>query len=380
MKKSIYILAALLAVSSCIYPFSPDVLGTGEGLVVEGDVLVGDVSVFSLGSVRPLNGDAASLPNGTVWVEDDRGGTYKSYSEKERKIYVDLTSAPADRMYRIHVLLSNPGEKWDPEYVSDWRYPQPAPVISEIGLDSSESDIRLTLSLLSPEGASGCYRWDYELDWEYNADYQAYFLYDPDTGSLIDLSRTGETYPYYICYAHSYSTESGLAIAKTLQGQGLYGHEFRRISRWSSIASRRMAALVKARIISEDCYEYLNTLRETSDYSGSLFTTIPNGMQGNIRSVSDSTHLAVGFIEVSHVAEQRRFFDVWPYYYRTTPIEEPDVLHYTEQFSDMGSWYKLGYRPVDDRGEGGAVRWIKSRCVDCREMGGTIVPPEYWEQ
>ncbi|MBR4788873.1 MAG: DUF4249 family protein [Bacteroidales bacterium] len=378
MKKTIYILAALLAVSSCIYPFSPDVMGTGEGLVVEGDVLIGDISVFSLSSVSPLNGDATSRPNGTVWVEDEFGNKYKSYSEKNKKVYVDLTDAPADRMYRIHVLLSNPGEKWDPEYVSGWRYPQPEPVISSIDLEPTESELNLTLSLQSPEGSSGCYRWDYELDWEYNADYQASFLYDPDYDRLIDLSMTGQPNPYYICYSHSYSTESGLAIAKTLQGQGLYGHEFHRVSRWSPIASRRMAALVKARIISEDCYEYLNTLQETSDYTGSLFTTIPSGMQGNIRSVSDSTHMAVGFIEVSHVAEKRRFFDVAPYYYRKTPAETPAVLEYDKAHPDMKSWYNIGYRPVDDLGEGGAVRWIKSRCVDCRELGGVTTPPEYW--
>lgn len=380
MKKIIYILAALFAVSSCIYPFSPDVMGTGEGLVVEGDVLIGDISVFTLSSVRPLNGDVTSQPNGTVWVEDEQGNKYKSYSEKDRKIYVDLTKAPADRKYRIHVLLSNPGEKWDPEYVSGWRYPQPEPVISGVDLEPSESELYLTLSLQSPEGSSGCYRWDYELDWEYNADYQASFLYDPDNNALIDLSKTGQPNPYYICYSHSFSTETGLAIAKTLQGQGLYGHEFHRISRWSPIASRRMAALVKARIISEDCYEYLNTLRETSDYTGSLFTTIPSGMQGNIRSVRDSTHLAVGFIEVSHVAERRRFFDVAPYYYRKAPAEKPEVPEYDQAHPDMRSWYNVGYRPVDDLGEGGAVRWIKSRCVDCRELGGVTTPPEYWEK
>ena len=78
MKKIIYILAALFAVSSCIYPFSPDVMGTGEGLVVEGDVLIGDISVFTLSSVRPLNGDVTSQPNGTVWVEDEQGNKYKS--------------------------------------------------------------------------------------------------------------------------------------------------------------------------------------------------------------------------------------------------------------------------------------------------------------
>lgn len=380
MKKTFIILAALLAVSSCIYPFSPDVMGAGEGLVVEGDVLIGDISVFSLGSVRPLNGDATSRPNGTVWIEDEFGNKYKSYSEKDRRIYVDMTEAPADRMYRIHVLLSNPGEKWDPEYVSGWRYPQPEPIITDIGLEPSESDLHLLLSLQSPEGSSGCYRWDYELDWEYNADYLASFLFDPDLNALIDLSKTGQPNPYYVCYAHSFSTESGLAIAKTLQGQGLYGHEFYRVSRWSIISSRRMAALVKARIISEDCYEYLNTLQETSDYTGSLFTTIPNGMQGNIRSLSDSTHLAVGFIEVSHVAERRRFFDVAPYYYRKSPVEKPAVLEFDSAHPDMKSWYNVGYRPVDDNGEGGAVRWIKSRCVDCRELGGVTTPPEYWEK
>ena len=387
MKKLFYIFSALAVVSSCIYPFEPDALPQGGQLVVEGDIVLGDISVIKLSAVDPIRGTAGEQPRGDAYIEDDKGGVYRSTGPLGSTIRIDTREAPSDRKYRLRIDLSNPGGEWDASYATEWDIPQPEPEISAMEMTTDDENITFNVSMNAPEGASGCYRWDYELDWEYDAKYYpAYMFVD---GELIDLNKTPITYPYHTCYSHKESIETGLAIAKSLEGQRLYRHEFMEIPRTSTIVMKRLAVLMKARCISEDCYEYLNNLKENSDATGSLFTTIPSGMQGNVRSLDDTTHHAVGFVGVSRVKTKRTFFYVAPYhisrwrYGDDLFVPEINIFH-----PDLTSWYKAGYLPVDDLGAsgggesamGGAVRWGPAECVDCRVSGGTIEVPYFWER
>ena len=50
--------ATLLSAAACIYPFEVELGQNGEWpLVIEGDILIGDVSTVSLSHVRPFNAD-----------------------------------------------------------------------------------------------------------------------------------------------------------------------------------------------------------------------------------------------------------------------------------------------------------------------------------
>lgn len=387
MKKLFYILAVLAAVSSCVYPFEPDILPEGGQLVVEGDIVLGDVSVIKLSAVNPIRGTAGEQPKGDAYIEDDKGGVYRSYGTLGSTIHIDTREAPADRKYRLRIDISNPGGEWDSSYTTGWEVPQAEPEISAMEMAPDDEKIVFNVSMNAPDGSSGCYRWDYELDWEYDAKYYPTYMFED--GNLIDLSKSPGTYPYHTCYSHKTSIESGLAIAKSLEGQRLYRHEYLEIPRTSTIVMKRLAILLKARCISVDCYEYLNNLKENSNATGSLFTTIPSGMRGNIRSVDDSTHFAVGYVGVSKVRMLRTFFDVAPYHISRWKygddlfVPEINFLH-----PDLNSWYQAGFLPVDDQGASGGgeattegvVRWGPAECVDCRVSGGTIEVPYFWER
>ena len=80
MKKiAAYFLAGCLALS-CIYPYEAELDSIEGALVIEGDILLGNVSSFRLSYVQPLDeafGIGSTVP-GVVWVEDDKGGIYRS--------------------------------------------------------------------------------------------------------------------------------------------------------------------------------------------------------------------------------------------------------------------------------------------------------------
>ena len=55
MKKFLYLTSLALALAGCIYPFDAEVATEDSGgLVVEGDILIGDLARVSLSCVRPL--------------------------------------------------------------------------------------------------------------------------------------------------------------------------------------------------------------------------------------------------------------------------------------------------------------------------------------
>ena len=77
MKKILTLVIAAITAVGCVYEFTPDIVpGDATGLVVEGDIIIGDISRFTLGSIEPLSGAEVAPVRGWVWVEDDAGGEY----------------------------------------------------------------------------------------------------------------------------------------------------------------------------------------------------------------------------------------------------------------------------------------------------------------
>jgi hypothetical protein len=76
MKKFLYLTSLALALAGCIYPFDAGVATEDSGgLVVEGDILIGDLARVSLSCVRPF-GEYSKGVSGNVWIEDEDGNQY----------------------------------------------------------------------------------------------------------------------------------------------------------------------------------------------------------------------------------------------------------------------------------------------------------------
>ena len=72
MKKILTLAIVALTAVGCVYEFTPDIRpGDTKGLVVEGDILIGDVSTFTLSCIESLSGEESAPVRGWVWIEDD---------------------------------------------------------------------------------------------------------------------------------------------------------------------------------------------------------------------------------------------------------------------------------------------------------------------
>ncbi len=404
MKKfAAYILAGCMAMS-CIYPYEAELDSIAGTLVVEGDIILGDYSSFTVSWATSVDGVLFNDTGfgfgygfGNIWVENEHGDVFRQEYVPYRGLAVDLRNAPDDCRYRLHISIpqmdvvetyknlrdGNGGKN----YVSSWREPQKAPTIDAITFEFEPSDNpylrrptgNARISMTAPDGASRYFRWDYEEEWQFHANYDPQFDYDFENEEYVSVMQLPG--PNYWCWAKSYSSQSRIAIAIGDEKNKIHEHKFMEINTGTGNRfQKRYCVHVIARGISEECYQYLHTLEMNSNSTGDLFAPIPSELRGNIICEEDPDELVLGFIEVSRTSELRAFVPYGNGVYLDRgdgPLESLIAV----DASRIPQYYGWGYRPVvivpTDRGD--YMGWAPDYWIDCRAMGGTNVKPDYWE-
>lgn len=386
-KHALYmILWMAAAISSCVYPYEPDVKGSaGRNLVIEGDILIGDISTIRLGYMAYLDEDYSELSvPAEVMVESEAGEVYKGENVTDANHYiVNLTDATMDDKYRLHVKLDD-----GREYATAWTAPRKACVVDDITheLDSTRSQVRFNISLHSDDGEQ-FFRWFFEEDWEYASLYEAKFLYHPpsredfesgvqDSGHMVKMGAADGT---HFCWMNDVSHSLLFTTTRDLVSNTVTEKNFYRVPSQSEKMSVLYAMTVRVESLSKDSYDYWNTMKTNSEKVGDLFSPIPSEMRGNIYNLNDSTELVLGYINVSGVAEKRIFVDnsVTGYYIKQSYIPEENWMIPILPDEWPRYYYYKNYLPVSD-GEGPEYYWAPKRCVDCRLQGGTKARPAFW--
>ena len=375
MRRALVLLASALISFGCVYEFTPEIDPVDSvGLVVEGDIVIGDVSTFTLTAVEPLSSPlSARTPlNGKAWVEDDQGNQYlPEKSGSASSFSIDMTGAPLDREYRLRVILDTPITAGTGSYSSEFKPVQQAPSIDELTYTYDNSDMHLWLSLSSP-GGSGCFRWDYEEIWEYHADSLASYYFDVTDGRV--KSYDGAIPPLYWCWMYKNSTQAGLAIAKSTGGERISGYKFLDFGRMEKRTQKLYYIKLKARGISEECYEYLHAIEVNSTSTGSLTQPDPSRIVGNIRSDDNPLEVVYGYIEVAKMATRSMYIDD-KYVFIPQPKAGGDV-HPPEPISGPITYWELyegGSRPFNAPNV-----WLSYKCVECTAEGGVKIKPDFW--
>lgn len=378
MKKLTILLALASALAGCVYPFSLDVSKDVTGLVVDGDILIGDTTKIELSSLQPLRGiRTKGGVTGEVWIEDDGGRKYEDpVTRRGSSFAIDMTDAPKDRKYRVGIKLDAPVQgSSSVNYHSSWVEVQDAPVIDSVSYINDDKNVFVRLSLSSP-GGSGCFRWDYDEIWEFHSLLYAYAEYRYNEGIFLFDELYNSWNPYYWCWSYSASHEAGIAIAKSTGGERIINHDVLQIRRSSPKLMSMYYVKVKARNISEECYEYLRGIQENSDATGSLTSPDPSQMVGNVRSETDPLEVVYGYVGASCVSFKELF--IGNALYRKPYEDYGSIIPTSNSIPVLNHYYDIGYRPYYTEDEGESYIWVTDRCVDCTKAGGTKNKPSWW--
>lgn len=407
MKVQPLILSTLLC-ASCIYPYDMEMPAQEWALTVEGDILIGEVSVFRLGRLSPLDGKGDDLTPvwALCWIEDDEGTVYRPLDfHRSDSARIDLTQAPPDRAYRLHITENFTAFS----YSTPWLTPLPAPHLDSISFarDPLREEVSVRVSLTGTNAESPYVQVDYVEEYQFHSLFVPKVRYVPNEGYY----RFDSDYPYW-CYREVPSREPQL-IQLIGNGSGkAVNHSLLKRKIGSEPLQKQYAVDVTARAISQQAYVYRHEEGNGSDLTGDLFTPTPSRLRGNIRCENDPEQLVIGYVDAVCTVHGRRLL-LNRSCYKDIPAEIenepflPDTLclrrewelsydspywnswNGTNPFSVWNFQYHvMGMIPfysgsvLDAEGKEmiPAMIWSSRSCADCTLRGGNLKRPDDWPE
>lgn len=376
-KYKYHILWILLAlgIASCVYDYTPEDVSL-QGLdspllVVDGDIVVGDVTRVKLSYTESILEDEADMPLGvTVMVESESGETVSAYAlDEEPGVYeADTRELDMDVKYRLFISVPGRGE-----YVSEFKPVMISPPIDEItwsiAPDSTYANIEVTTHN-TEEGKLYC-KWNFTENWESNSVFVPFLEYIPSSNNIRDLTQQ-EQYERRYCFSEAVSNEVCVANTERLSENLISKYVLKQIANTDTRVNGLYAITVTQKALDKEAYQYWETLKKNMGETGGLFSAQPSEYRGNIRSLTNADEIVLGYTSVSTTHTVRKFID-WKseQLFKTDCdyiILDGDILLY--------HYYSLGYRPVF-RVEDEGMFWSQLKCVDCRSYSNST-KPGFW--
>ena len=376
-KYKYHILWILLAlgIASCVYDYTPEdasLQGLDSPLlVVDGDIVVGDVTRVKLSYTESILEDEADMPLGvTVMVESESGETVSAYAlDEEPGVYeADTRELDMDVKYRLFISVPGRGE-----YVSEFKPVMISPPIDEItwsiAPDSTYANIEVTTHN-TEEGKLYC-KWNFTENWESNSVFVPFLEYIPSSNNIRDLTQQ-EQYERRYCFSEAVSNDVCVANTERLSENLISKYVLKQIANTDTRVNGLYAITVTQKALDKEAYQYWETLKKNMGETGGLFSAQPSEYRGNIRSLTNADEIVLGYTSVSTTHTVRQFID-WKseQLFKTDCdyiILDGDILWY--------HYYSLGYRPVF-RVEDEGMFWSQLKCVDCRSYSNST-KPGFW--
>ncbi|MFT7452750.1 MAG: hypothetical protein ACI9VN_003485, partial [Patescibacteria group bacterium] len=133
--------------------------------------------------------------------------------------------------------------------------------------------------------------------------------------------------------------------------------------------------LVKQLTINKEAHTFWNNIQGQIENQENLYNSQPFQIRGNLFNIDDSEETVLGFFMVAAQNEKRIFVD---------PPQGLDIRK-DACFPDYMSYGLISLLPAavwpvyiyeDDQGERALSN---DECFDCRERGGTLDRPDFWE-
>ncbi len=372
------IFSVLFIFTSCIDRFQPEVDKYDGVLVVDGGITnePGPYTVKLNRSIGVYDFDVnyEAISNAQVSISEENGPTY-ALAEVEQGVYQtdssELRGVPG-KSYRLQIVLAD-GTEYETPY-EEMREP------TAIGLVDAQIEYQYSLDedaeipgyqfyVTSPEGnyEENYYLWRCQVTYEYHADFPIAYVFAgtieefPNPDSFRVCWRTFDADEVFTLSTADYSTRA-VNNAPIL---------FQRID--NKIVSVRMSLLTFQYTVNKPAYTYWNAIREQIANTGSLYNTQPYQIRGNLVNPADESEPVLGYFLVASVAENRIFKD---------KPTDPDIELARCQIDPLALGFVLMLGPefwpvyISDEGVTGVLP--EDGCIDCREIGGTIVKPDFW--
>ncbi len=211
--------------------------------------------------------------------------------------------------------------------------------------------------------------WRMEGTYQYTADFLASYYF---AGSLV---RIYNSYEYYTCWRTYLLSQMAAGDTRTLQTKQIVGRPLTFIKGNNKKLSHRFSLLTQQLSVDKETYDFWSAVISMGFSSSTLYSTQPYLIKGNVSNIQDPEEVVLGYFTVGGVDEMRVFtnrpiefpvtyppcqydYDNLPLIYFLPPSEWPIFITLDPE----------GRRAISNPG-----------CIDCRELGGKLSPPDWWE-
>lgn len=378
----ILFLFSLLFISACTERFRPDLTDFQNNLVVDGQItdIPGPYKVkLSLSSDLDII-KYIPLKNAVVKIIEENGEieTLSEVTPGEYQTAINGIQGTPGKSYKLSIVTER-GDNYETGYQLLRAAPAIADVYAEVENkyfieDSEESaGYQFYVDSESPEDEETYLLWLTEATFRYEAQEFIDFTFAdnivtpfPDPTALYTCWRTDSV--------SSVTTYSSADFANsTIEGIPLHFIKSTDIS-----LSKRYSPLVKQYSLNKEAYEFWTSISAQLASDAALYTTQPFQVRGNIKNIAKSDEPVMGFFLVAGVTEKRIFVNPPPETDRFERNCFHDYMGYGELFlgtSSPNEWpIYISIGPTGGRG------MMPTGCLDCRDDGGDVVEPDFWEE
>jgi hypothetical protein len=392
-------LIGLFLAGGCIDPYTPEISGTEDLMVINGTITDREgfhfVEVSRTSTIYSYKG-SNPVSDCTVEVEDDRG---KSYAFQETSTpgryrgWMEHTDLIYGNSYKLSVVTPE-GKTYESEFEELLR----CPPIEEIPWDIqvthtsepgvSHPGVQFYITTNATGDYAKNYLWELEETWKYHSPYPIMWgwiyvkireeatskiirIFDEPSDSLQTCYRT-----LAIPEIYTYST-------RNISGGNISRFPINKVTNQTDRLSIRYSLLARQYSLTDRAYDFWNALESQAKQSGELYETQPVMIRGNIVSRENPGETVLGLFFATAVKEKRIFINpdlvtkedyCYPWGFRTQDTLKA-YLEYEFPYGITDTIYLWGWHKEDP-----ILDYVQYQaCFDCRLKGGSLIPPWFWE-
>ena len=374
----------LLSLVSCEDRYFPELDGNYQNvLVIDGKITNAEPPYTVKLSMSSHPESPQHIPVTGYGVEiNDELGNVAVLMEEEPGTYqtgADDIQGVVGRKYKI-VLNSPQGETYESDFEE---------MTDPVGIESVNANLeyiqsedfpysipgyQFYINTTTAQNDSTWLLWSMDETYKYQSDYATFFYFDgdlhafPKSDSIKTCWSSAKVFPFFV--------ESTIGLSEPR----LSNYPLHFVSTETRRLSIRYSLLVNQYSINEAAFEYWNGVKEQNASSGELYYTQPYQLRGNVHNINNQDELVLGYFMVAAQTQKRIYVN------RPSPpvLMLYSVCYLTQNDFEEFGWMMAGGPPpwplYVTEGPGGARALPNQQCIDCRQKGGKLEPPDFWEE
>jgi len=208
--------------------------------------------------------------------------------------------------------------------------------------------------------------WSLEETYEFNSDFTLEYIY---RGSIEPFANWDSV---YTCWRTDQVKQIFVSNTVDLMEPRIEKFPLHYVDTESRRLSIRYSLLVDQYTINRQVYEYWENLKEQVEEDGTLYSSQPFQVRGNMMNINDPSEPVLGYFIVAGKRTKRIYVN-----------RPPGILFYYSECQpvfDMGLGFSRPWQwPIYITTVDGRMATAGKSCFDCTLKGGSTEQPDFWE-